>query len=134
MRSLARRRVEYIGWTRSRFGYWDDTCPPQNTVQRAAASIDSAWDEAGEALRIAPGPIEELIQDKVRQARALLWEVRDHLQELDPQFCDGCGGRWTEDPTHEAQCEPNKFADDEHDLVREALADGRVYGPTPGPR
>ena len=103
---------------------------PTTAVQRAAACIGFAWDEAGEALCTAPGPVEELIQDKVRQARSLLWEVRDHLEELDPQFCDGCGGRWKEDPVHEAHCGPDKFADDAHDLIREALADGRVYGPT----
>ena len=107
---------------------------PRTHTQGAALQVLYAWEEAGEALIRAPDPVEKLIQDKVQQARALLWAVRDHLQELDAEFCDKCGGRWTDDPMHEAHCQPNKYADDEHDAIKEALTTGSVYGPTPAPQ
>jgi len=106
---------------------------PQTKVQRAAMQVDYAWEEAGEALMVAPGPVEELIKDKVQQARALLFEVRDQLQALDTEFCDQCGGRWTDDPVHEAHCQPDKYAHDEYDAIKDALITGAVYGPVPGP-
>ena len=113
--------------------FWGRNDPPQTAVQRAAAAIDYAWEEAGESLMAAPDPVEALIQDKIRKARTLLCEVRDHLKELDSQFCDLCGGHWTDDPIHIAHCGPDKYADDEYEHIKDALATGVVYGPTPGP-
>ena len=106
---------------------------PKTTCQAAALQVLYAWEEAGEALMRAADPVEKLIQDKVRQACALLWEVRDHLEELDRQFCDQCGGRWIEDEVHIAYCTDNKYSDDERDHIKDALRTGSVYGPTPAP-
>ena len=118
------------------FDFWGNPYKyvPRSRTQRAALTVLYAWEEAGEALMRAPGPVEAMIQDKVQQARALLWEVRDHLEELDREFCDKCGGKWIEDPVHLAYCCTNKYDHDERDHIRDALNTGSVYGPTPAPQ
>ena len=125
-----RTRVE-SGWTRSRFGFWDDLCPPQNKVQRGGHDVRQAIGALCDAQFETPNEAWDTLKDLGRKAHELLRQIEVRLKDLDKQWCERCGGRWTDDPYHIAYCETAKYPEDDYDAVRDALRSDVVYGGAP---
>lgn len=119
---------------RSRYGYWAGLCGPQTAIQRAAWDLDVAFGRALDAKHEIPGPVRDMVADKLAALDKLLAGLLTELETQDGAWCDLCG-RWTDDPQHIANCTPTDRPD-EHDIIRDALATGAVMGgaPLPSPK
>ena len=117
----------------SRMGFWDGQCGPQTAVQRAATELDAALECVNEARHRLPGEVESALETQTKAIRKSITDLLALVKDMDGQWCEQCGGRWTDDPYHTAYCEPHSGVD-ERDQIREALASGTVYGGAPAPR
>ena len=110
--------------------FWNGDGQPKTKTQRGAAMVQQAIGALEDARCDMPFEVWQLVGPRIRSAQLRLERADNQMEDLDKQFCDQCGGKWTDDPAHIANCE-SKPDPDERKAVRDALMTGVVYGGAP---